>query len=888
MEDTHANGPSDQAPPTEEMMEMEPQTSQESVSSGTLVATPLREVQVPEQRHRSSSLGDQRTGSDVVVTSPPLRARLRSATGTRHRPRSRSPRKSLGKDDIPLDLSSGSTEHTASHAPGFHLAAGRGLNHGESILQASEDLFDADDEQSSPLSQVGPDRKKRRPEQPPDLAHVLAHPIPRSNPQLMDATPSQISNMLATQSLVLESRQNPLEPSSLQQSTVTRELEPDSGASTVPFDPRLMREFDPLIVGSSEGPTVVLRSKGPRSDNSDLTANDRVKQWVKDTSGKADRPCPGQEPLVTLVDFPLSDAESSVGERQRRQERPRVGYVPPPEDLYRRVYKATSQATTMVSCTSAYLRHMVNEGREEAKAQARESEARANAQAQESEARVKAQGLFQAQIQSQEAEARHQAILREVRAEMGLRGKEEVVPVPALAAAETIPPIHQSSVFETMARMAQSNQTHAVLVQKLLEEKEERRSPRHSLGLPSEFPREIKSPESSSHSFSDRSLPSNAGTAVSSTLARELVENQGRLHRTVTEQARLSREHAQEQAQEQAHRYEKGQQAVLDLMAKLQRDQTDKPEDSSHPVVAGSSGSARADRVVEDHKVRRLTQIPEATSNANIPPCGASQRKPCSGQFSDEKPVSPGSLSVMDEDQADPGSHGCSPAPARVSPTVVDEKLVARLVNEAVQSRLAAGLYLDPLCQESPVERRKEREPAAARAAPSVVGTGMVPLETVGDRIETPPASAGIVQDTPQSVLEWVERHLSKRDRERVSSQRGTPSPTPPPTVPVGNQPLPVNPHTVTIPTPVIPVFPPMHAVTVIPAAVSMPLPLSSAVPGAIAVLKKPKKLKGFSGKDESWESYSTHMAIVSQCNGWDHTETLGNFCAFRPCHRVL
>ena len=42
----------------------------------------------------------------------------------------------------------------------------------------------------------------------------------------------------------------------------------------------------------------------------------------------------------------------------------------------------------------------------------------------------------------------------------------------------------------------------------------------------------------------------------------------------------------------------------------------------------------------------------------------------------------------------------------------------------------------------------------------------------------------------------------------------------------------------------------------------------------------KPKKLRGFSGKGESWEVYNTHLEIVQRLNQWDDAAMLMHFCS--------
>ncbi len=46
------------------------------------------------------------------------------------------------------------------------------------------------------------------------------------------------------------------------------------------------------------------------------------------------------------------------------------------------------------------------------------------------------------------------------------------------------------------------------------------------------------------------------------------------------------------------------------------------------------------------------------------------------------------------------------------------------------------------------------------------------------------------------------------------------------------------------------------------------------------AVVNKPRKLHGYSASDQKWESYKTHLDIVSKLNGWSPATTLNSFCA--------
>ena len=41
----------------------------------------------------------------------------------------------------------------------------------------------------------------------------------------------------------------------------------------------------------------------------------------------------------------------------------------------------------------------------------------------------------------------------------------------------------------------------------------------------------------------------------------------------------------------------------------------------------------------------------------------------------------------------------------------------------------------------------------------------------------------------------------------------------------------------------------------------------------------KPKKLRSFSAKGETWEVYKTHLELVARLNRWDDTTVLDNFC---------
>ena len=42
----------------------------------------------------------------------------------------------------------------------------------------------------------------------------------------------------------------------------------------------------------------------------------------------------------------------------------------------------------------------------------------------------------------------------------------------------------------------------------------------------------------------------------------------------------------------------------------------------------------------------------------------------------------------------------------------------------------------------------------------------------------------------------------------------------------------------------------------------------------------KPKKLRSFSAKAESWEVYKTHLDLVARLNRWDESITLEHFCS--------
>ena len=89
----------------------------------------------------------------------------------------------------------------------------------------------------------------------------------------------------------------------------------------------------------------------------------------------------------------------------------------------------------------------------------------------------------------------------------------------------------------------------------------------------------------------------------------------------------------------------------------------------------------------------------------------------------------------------------------------------------------------------------------------------------------------------------------------------------------------PIGPAVGIIPSPIS--VPTATGVTLVPSPVvtSVSTPAPTAAP-PVSFLGKPKKLKEYTGKDGSWETYQTHLNIVKNANQWDDVTTLWNFCA--------
>ena len=219
----------------------------------------------------------------------------------------------------------------------------------------------------------------------------------------------------------------------------------------------------------------------------------------------------------------------------------------------------------------------------------------------------------------------------------------------------------------------------------------------------------------------------------------------------------------------------------------------------------------------------------------------------------------------------------CTVSPGSPVAVMVDEARLAEIVSRAVQNSRqsdAPAEMTNTVARASTLSAAPEShcsqtmpEPIRpTQVAPPPVQEWPGQTEAMEASLRTqPPTEAVHTPSERQAVFDWVDRFLLARASEQPPQAVADQPPlTPPALVPVlatiAVQPAPSSPVVIPSPSPA--------ASPVLPAI------------NAKGVMGKAKKLRGFSGKDEGWESYRTHLDIVCRGNQWTEAEVLWHFCS--------